>query len=133
MSVNREGLLDEVQNRLEKFNDNLRTNEPEAAAQEPARRNGALLRRPNLVEGEGPTNSLNLLIQRVSGESLGESDRLLGELAKVRDMLQVERDRVMRELADYAALNQSAMIAMKAISDNLTQYHRTGKLEARRA
>ena len=136
MSINRDELLDEFQNRLEKLTDTakaeIETTLPETPA---ARRNGSVRRPPQAVvtEPDGATGSINVLIQQVSGESMAESDRLLGELNKVRDMLQVERDRVMREIAEYAALNQSAMVAMKAISDNLTQYHRTGKFEARRA
>ena len=135
MSINREELLDEFQNRLEKLNDapTPRANDGDGAPHETTRRANLTLRRPQPAEADGATTSINVLIQQVSGESMGESDRLLGELTKVRDMLQIERDRVMREIAEYTTLNQSAMIAMKAISDNLTQYHRTGKFEARRA
>lgn len=134
MSINRDELLDEFQNRLEKLSEPAKVTEIDTAQRETPRRNGSVTRRPpQLVEAEGATGSINVLIQQVSGESMAESDRLLGELNKVRDMLQVERDRVMREIAEYAALNQSAMVAMKAISENLTQYHRTGKFEARRA
>jgi hypothetical protein len=129
MSINREELLGEFQNRLEKLNDSVngRPNEIDGGYHDSARR-----KRSQQTEEDNATTSIHSLIQQVSGESMGESDRLLGELTKVRDMLQIERDRIMGEIAEYTTLNQSAMTAMKVLAENLTQYQRTGKLEARR-
>lgn len=115
MTVNREELRD-FQSRLEKHGE--LSNRPS--------------RRPQLAEDDGAASSFNALIHKMSGEPLGESDRLVSELAKIRHTLQVERDRLIREIADFTALNQSAMTAMNIISENLAQYQRTGKLDASR-
>lgn len=68
------------------------------------------------------TENMNLLIQRVSGASMEEIDRVILELQSVRDMLRNEGERVSREVAGYASLSHAAMTAMKVIADSLTQW-----------
>ena len=68
------------------------------------------------------TDNLNTLIQRVSGASMEEIDRVILELQGVRDMLRDEGERVSREVAGYASLSHASMTAMKVIADSLTQW-----------
>lgn len=74
---------------------------------------------PNVESG---ADSMNALIQRVSGASMDEIDRVIAELEGVRDMLRGEGERVSREIAGYASLSHAAMTAMKVISESLTQW-----------
>ncbi|HZD91239.1 MAG TPA: hypothetical protein VE224_14145, partial [Pseudolabrys sp.] len=62
------------------------------------------------------------LIQRVSGASMEEIDRVISELQSVREMLRSEGERVSREIASYASLSHTAMTAMKVIGESLTQW-----------
>jgi hypothetical protein len=68
-------------------------------------------------------DNLSALIQRVSGASIEEIDRVILELQSVRDMLRNEGDRITREIAGYASLSHAAMTAMKVIGDSLMQWN----------
>jgi hypothetical protein len=72
--------------------------------------------------GEAGADNMNALIQRVSGASMDEIDRVIAELEGVRNMLRGEGERVSREIAGYASLSHAAMTAMKVISESLTQW-----------
>lgn len=87
------------------------------------RRDVTLRRRPNKDGGAdtGVENVANL-IDRVSGASVEEIDRVIAELQGMRDMLRSEGERVRRELTGYAGLSQSAMTSMKIIADTLAQF-----------
>lgn len=82
-------------------------------------------RRPGSAEpavtAQAESDNLNSLIQRVSGATIGEIDRLISELQTIRSLLQSEGDRVRREITGYAGLSQSAVATMKVINDTLTQ------------
>ena len=107
-------------------------NEVEGEIREFVRRDVSIFRRPRHEEGgDVAADNINALIQRVSGQSVGEIDRVIGELTQVRDVLASEGDRVQREIAGYAALSQAAMTSMKIIADSLTQW-RPNKPEIRR-
>jgi hypothetical protein len=71
-------------------------------------------------DSEMVTNNLNSLLQRVSGSSLQEIDRLIIDLKVLRERLQREGERVAREIVGYASLSQAAMRSTKIISENLT-------------
>ena len=71
---------------------------------------------------EASAENMNALIQRVSGASMEEIDRVIAELQGVRDMLRSEGERVSREIAGYASLSHASMTAMKVISESLTQW-----------
>ena len=62
------------------------------------------------------------MIERVSSASVGEIERVMAELANVRDMLRGEGERVQREISGYASLSQTAMTSMKIIGDSLVQW-----------
>lgn len=62
------------------------------------------------------------IIQRVSGLSIGELDRTIQELQKVRGFLASEGERMRREMADYLKLTQSAMSSTKAMADMIANF-----------
>ena len=72
--------------------------------------------------GDATVDSIGSVIERVSSASVGEIERVMAELANVRDMLRGEGERVQRELSGYASLSQTAMTSMKIIGDSLVQW-----------
>jgi hypothetical protein len=85
------------------------------------RRDVASLRRPD-NESEVVANNIGTLLQRVAGTSVQEIDRLIGELQRVRDLLQNEGARVQREIVEFATLSQAAMQSTRIISESLTTW-----------
>ena len=67
-------------------------------------------------------DNVSSVIERVARASIGEIDRVMAELANVRDMLRGEGERVQREISGYASLSQTAMTSMKIIGDSLVQW-----------
>ena len=111
--------------------------EVEEGIREFVRNDIAYLRRPQQVVGpeatplastgessEATVNSVNSLIQRVAGTSLGEIENLISELESLRDLLHAEGQRVQREISGYAQLSQAAMKSTRMIADNVTQWKR---------
>ncbi len=82
------------------------------------------MRRRTAEEGgdDAGVESVSNLIDRVSGASVEEIDRLIAQLQAMREMLHREGERVRRELTGYAGLSQSAMTSMKIIADTLAQF-----------
>ena len=114
----------------------LEDKEVEAGIRDFVRNDVAYLRRPaptmlssadaGLDPGaEATVNSVNSLIQRVAGTSLGEIENLISELESLRDLLHAEGQRVQREISGYAQLSQAAMKSTRMIADNVTQWKRT--------
>src|SRR3978361_37981 len=56
-------------------------------------------------EGEGAAENVSSVIERVSSASVAEIERVMAELANVRDMLRGEGERVQREISGYASLS----------------------------
>jgi hypothetical protein len=69
--------------------------------------------------GAGQVNSL---IQRVSGASVLEIEKLIAELQTLRDFLRSEGERVQREIAGYVHLSDAAMKSTKIIADSVAQW-----------
>lgn len=80
-------------------------------------------RRPGepITTSQAESDNLNSLLERVSGATVAEIDRLISELQTIRSLLQSEGDRVRREITGYAGLSQSAVATMKVINDTLSQ------------
>jgi hypothetical protein len=81
-------------------------------------------RRPGaepIAASQAETDKLNALLERVSGATVSEIDRLIAELQNIRSLLLNEGERVRREITGYAGLSQSAVATMKVINDTLTQ------------
>jgi hypothetical protein len=57
------------------------------------------------------------IIQRVSGLTIGELDKTIQELQKVRGFLVSEEERMRREMADYLKLTQSTVSSTKAMAE----------------
>jgi len=94
----------------------------EGEIREFVRRDFASARRQPENEGEAVANNISSLLQRVSGSSVQEIDRLIVELQTLRDMLQNEGVRVQREIIQYANLSQAAMQSTKIIAESLTNW-----------
>jgi hypothetical protein len=86
------------------------------------RRDVAHLRRPLGESSEQAVTNINSLLDRVSGSSVSEIDRLISDLRGVRDFLHSEGERVQREIASYAQLSQVAMTSVKIIAESMSQW-----------
>ena len=65
-------------------------------------------------------SDIGSILQHVSGTSVQEIEKLIGELQILRDMLQREAARVEREVVGYAALLQNARGSITTISQSLS-------------
>lgn len=87
------------------------------------RRDVSLFRRQQAEStGDASVDNVGSVIDRVARASVGEVERVMAELASVRDMLRGEGERVQREISGYASLSQAAMTSMKIIGDSLVQW-----------
>ena len=66
-----------------------------------------------------PTENLSDLLGRVSKNSTGEIDSLIGEFQRLRGNLQTDGERIQREIEEYAALSQQVMQLTKTISESV--------------
>jgi hypothetical protein len=105
--------------------------EVEGEIREFVRRDFAALRRQPETDSEMVANNIGSLLQRVSGTSVQEIDRLIAELQRLRDMLSTEGARVQREIVEYATLSQSAMQSTKIIAESLAHWKAGGDRGAR--
>ena len=72
-------------------------------------------------DSERVANTVSSLLQRVTGSSVQEIDRLIAELLALREMLQDKGESVQHELTQYAHLSQSAMETTKLIAESLAK------------
>jgi len=86
------------------------------------RRDVSSFRRPRSETGDAGVDNISSVIERVSGASVAEIDRVIAELTRVREMLRSEGERVQREIAGYANLSQAAMTSMKIIAESVTTW-----------
>jgi len=82
-------------------------------------RAGAALRRTESDDGEPSAESLGDRLRQVSRLSIGEIDSLIGELQTLRRKLQTDGERIERDIAKYADLNQQVMRLTTIISDTV--------------
>jgi hypothetical protein len=71
-------------------------------------------------DNELAAGNVGSLLQRVSGISVQEIEKLMAELQILRDMLQNEAARVQREIVEYVVLMQGARQSMRTISESLS-------------
>src|SRR5690242_20294313 len=76
------------------------------------------------ADGEVVAGNIGSLLQRVSGQSVQEIDRLIAELQALRATLAHEGERVSREIVGYAALSQAAMQSTRVLSDSLSSWRK---------
>ena len=96
--------------------------EVEGEIREFVRRDTAALRRPPESDGQVVAGNISSLLQRVSGSSVQEIDRLIADLQTLRDRLQLEGERVRRDIVEYATLSQAAMQSTRIIAESLTHW-----------
>ena len=65
------------------------------------------------------TENLSDLLGRVSKNSTGEIDSLIGEFERLRGKLQTDGERIQHEIEEYAALSQQVMQLTKTISESV--------------
>ena len=99
--------------------DNAAESEVEGEIREFVRRDVATLRRQPESDSEMVASNISSLLQRVSGTSVQEIDKLIAELQTLREMLANEGARVQREIVEYATLSQAAMQSTKIIAESL--------------
>ena len=86
------------------------------------RRDLSVFRRRQQESGDAGIDHVASAIDRISGASVAEVERVMAELTTLRDTLRNEGERVQREVSGYASLSQAAMTSMKIIGDSLTQW-----------
>ncbi len=67
-------------------------------------------------------SNLSSMIQRVSGASVSEIEKLIAELQGLRDFLLSEGQRVQREITEYGRLNQATMESTRVITESLLKW-----------
>jgi hypothetical protein len=81
-------------------------------------RTGAAFRQTESGDGE-PAENLGHLLHQLSKSSMGEIDNLISELQTLRRKLQTDGERIERDIAKYAELNQQVMQLTRIISDSV--------------
>ena len=66
-----------------------------------------------------PPENLSDLLGRVSINSTGEIDSLIGDFEQLRRKLQTDSERIQREIEEYTALSQQVMQFTKVISESV--------------
>jgi hypothetical protein len=89
----------------------------ESKTGELARRDATALR---LQQADDSELNVGSLVQKVSGTSVQEVEKLIAELQMLRGKLQNEAARVQREMVGYAVLLQDARKSIDTISDSLS-------------
>ena len=73
-----------------------------------------------------PAENLGDLLGRVSKNSTGEIDSLIGEFERLRRKLQTDSQRIQREVEEYSALSQQVMQLTKTISESVEKVRASG-------
>src|ERR1044072_6830174 len=115
-------LMNAAPARTAQIEDTETPNEFEGEIREFIRRDVSHLRRPQSEASEQAVNNINSLLDRVSGSSVAEIDRLIADLTSVRDFLHSEGERVQREIHSYAQLSTVAMTSVKIIAESMGQW-----------
>ena len=84
-------------------------------------------------ENQMPTENLSDLLGRVSENSTGEIDSLIGEFERLRRKLQADGERIQREIEEYTALSQQVMQLTKTISESVEKVRASADRPARLA
>ncbi|MGA7233473.1 MAG: hypothetical protein WBX95_21395, partial [Xanthobacteraceae bacterium] len=70
---------------------------------------GPIHKRSRAAESDDGPENLSDLLGRVSENSTGEVDSLIGEFERLRGTLQTDGERIQREIEQYNALSQQVM------------------------
>ena len=80
-------------------------------------RTGAALRRNGSGDDELSAENLGNLVRQLSSPPMGEIANLISELQTLRKKLQTDGDRIQRDIAEHAEINQQVMQLTTIISD----------------
>jgi hypothetical protein len=80
---------------------------------------GSIENPPRDADGKIPAESLSETLGRVSENSMGEIDNLVGEFQRLREKLRIDGERLQREIEQYTALSQQVMQLTKTISESV--------------
>ena len=80
---------------------------------------GPIHKRAYAAESDDGPENLSDLLARVSENSTGEIDSLIGEFERLRGKLQTDSQRIQREVEEYSALSQQVMQLTKTISESV--------------
>src|SRR5262245_23396945 len=69
-------------------------------------------------------SNINSVLQRVTATSVQEIDQLITELQAMSDILNIEAERVQREIVQYSTFTQGALQSTKIIAESLQQWKR---------
>jgi hypothetical protein len=97
--------------------------EIEGNLRELIRQQGGAIRRPD-VAGEQATSELSNLLREVSLHSTREVDRLIDDLKRLREKLELQGNRVHRDIVEYASLSQSVVQLTRIVSEGMTHVKR---------
>ena len=70
-------------------------------------------------DGERSPENLGTLLRQVSRASMGEIESLIVELKTLHKKLQIDGDRIQRDIAEHAELSQQVMQLTNIISDSV--------------
>ncbi len=87
-------------------------------------RTDAAFRRTESGNGEPSAENLGNLLRPISKASMGEIDNLISELQTLRSKIQTDGERIERDIAKYAELNQQVMQLTTIISDSVKKLPR---------
>jgi methyl-accepting chemotaxis protein len=80
---------------------------------------GPIHKRARAAESDDGPENLSDLLGRVSENSTGEIDSLIGEFERLRRRLQTDGDRIRREIEEYRALSQQVTQFTNVISESM--------------
>ena len=88
-------------------------------------RRGVASTRPAMVDrgtiAQREAGDINSMIERASGSTILEIDRLVSELLAIRSVMQSEGERVRNEITQYAGLSRTAVDTIRMVADTLGQ------------
>jgi hypothetical protein len=70
-------------------------------------------------DDQTPSENLSDLLGRVSENSTGGIDSLIGELERLRERLQIDGKRIQREIEEYRVLSEQVMQLTNTISESV--------------
>jgi hypothetical protein len=71
------------------------------------------------VRADADAERMSSMLIRMISNSVGEMESLIAELQEAQAFLKSEGERIQREITNYAQLNQSALAAIRVITDTV--------------
>jgi hypothetical protein len=91
---------------------------------DPAARAAPDFVRREVADPQGNSDA-NSVLRRALLSSTREIDQLITELQIMKERIQLESERVQREIMGYASMSQAAMDSSKIIAERLTNFRKT--------